>query len=53
MRNLYLPAAQTWVYERDGTLVGFVSLLDDDILAAIFVAQRSRAQASARPCSSA
>ena len=37
MRNLYLPAAQTWVYERDGTLVGFVSLLDD-ILAAIFVA---------------
>jgi len=37
MRNLYLPAAQTWVYERDGTVVGFVSLLDD-ILAAIFVA---------------
>ena len=24
MRNLYLPAAQTWVYERDGTVVGFV-----------------------------
>lgn len=37
MRNLYLPAAQTWVYERDGTVVGFVSLLDD-VLAAIFVA---------------
>lgn len=37
MRELYLPAAQTWVHERDGTVVGFVSLLDD-ILAAIFVA---------------
>lgn len=37
MRNLYLPAAQTWIYERDGTVVGFVSLLDD-VLAAIFVA---------------
>ena len=37
MRSLYLPAAQTWVHEQDGTVVGFVSLVDD-ILAAIFVA---------------
>lgn len=36
MRGIYLPAAQTWVYEREGQLLGFISLVDD-VLAAIFV----------------
>ncbi len=31
IRNTYLPLAQTWVYESDGKVVGFISLLDDHI----------------------
>ncbi|WP_407291442.1 N-acetyltransferase [Stutzerimonas zhaodongensis] len=36
MRDTYLPASQTWVYEREGSIQGFVSLVDQ-VLAAIFV----------------
>lgn len=36
MREIYLPVAQTWVCERDGQILGFISLVDD-VLAAIFV----------------
>lgn len=37
MRDVYLPSADTYVYEVDGAVKGFVSLCDDTI-AAIFVA---------------
>jgi len=37
MRDIYLPASQTWVYEQGGQVRGFLSLLDE-VLAAIFVA---------------
>nr|WP_321455285.1 GNAT family N-acetyltransferase [uncultured Cohaesibacter sp.] len=30
-RDVYLPQAQTWVYERDGTILGFIGLIDDYI----------------------
>lgn len=36
MRDVYLPVAETWVCERDGQLLGFISLVED-VLAAIFV----------------
>lgn len=36
MRNVYLPAAETYVYDGEGTLRGFVSLCGDTI-AALFV----------------
>ena len=28
VRDVYLPAASTWVWEQDGELKGFVSVLD-------------------------
>lgn len=34
--NLYLPNAETWVYEDDGRVVGFVALIGNDV-GAIFV----------------
>ena len=37
MRDVYLPAAETYVYEENGTVRGFVSLHGDSI-AALFVA---------------
>ncbi len=36
MKNVYLPSGETYIYEKDGTLKGFVSLYEDT-LAAIFV----------------
>ncbi|WP_278362594.1 N-acetyltransferase [Stutzerimonas kunmingensis] len=37
MRDIYLPAAQIWVDEREGEVLGFVALVGD-VVAAIFVA---------------
>ncbi len=37
MRDIYLPAAQIWVDERKGEVLGFIALVGD-VLAAIFVA---------------
>jgi putative acetyltransferase len=36
IRHKYLPVAQTWVYEQDGQVVGFMSLLENYI-GALFV----------------
>ena len=38
MRDIYLPAGETYVYDENGTVKGFLSLYNDT-LAAIFVAQ--------------
>ncbi|WP_434481535.1 N-acetyltransferase [Pseudomonas protegens] len=43
MRNLYLPHAQTRVAERDGQLLGFYCLHEDQ-LAAIFVSVQYQGQ---------
>jgi len=37
MRDIYLPASETYVHEREGVIQGFISLYGDT-LAAIFVA---------------
>ncbi|MDD1782552.1 N-acetyltransferase [Enterovibrio sp. ZSDZ35] len=37
MRDIYIPASETYVYENNGGIVGFYSLYED-MLAAIFVA---------------
>lgn len=31
LRNKYLPIAETWVYETDGKIVGFISLIGNYI----------------------
>jgi len=36
MRNVYIPASETYVFERDSEIVGFYALYEDN-LAAIFV----------------
>ncbi len=41
MRNLYLPASETYVYVENGEIKGFFSLVDET-LAAIFVASASQ-----------
>ncbi|HFZ8994706.1 TPA: N-acetyltransferase [Citrobacter freundii] len=38
VRNVYLPAAQTWVWEEKRVLKGFVSVLEERFLGALFVA---------------
>ncbi len=34
--NLYLPNAETWVFEQDGNVIGFVALIGNEV-GAIFV----------------
>ena len=31
LRELFLPRSQTWVYEMQGQVVGFISLLDNEV----------------------
>lgn len=31
MGNIYLPNSETWVYEENGSILGFVSMLDNEI----------------------
>ncbi len=39
--NVYLPHAQTWVWEADGRVVAFIALIGDEV-GAIFVAPQSQ-----------
>ncbi len=43
MRNLYLPNAETYVYQQDNQVLGFYAL-DEKHIAAIFVAPGSQGQ---------
>lgn len=36
IRSVYMPITQTWVYEQAGRVVGFISLLENEV-GAIFV----------------
>lgn len=31
MRELYIPNAETWIYEENNSLIGFISMLDNEI----------------------
>lgn len=37
VRDAYLPAARTWVWEEQGRLEGFVSVMDSRFVGALFV----------------
>ena len=47
IRKVYLPNADTWVYERTGALVGFLSMLGDEV-GAIFVDPESQGEGVGR-----
>lgn len=38
VRDVYLPAAHTWVWEEEGVLLGFISVMDYQFVGALFVA---------------
>ncbi|KZR29822.1 N-acetyltransferase [Enterobacter genomosp. S] len=38
VRDEYLPAAETWVWEENGTLRGFISVMQSQFVGALFVA---------------
>lgn len=31
MRNLYLPDSETWVFEDEGIIIGFISMIENEI----------------------
>ncbi len=41
MRNIYLPAAETYVYEVSGKILGFISMFGN-FIAAVFVSPESQ-----------
>jgi putative acetyltransferase len=47
MRDIYLPAGETYVYDEGGTIKGFLSLYNNT-LAAIFVSQESQGRGIGR-----
>ena len=38
VRDVYLPSAQTWVWEQDGVLKGSISVMESRFIGALFVA---------------
>jgi putative acetyltransferase len=36
MRNIYIPGSDSWVYEKDGEIIGFISMIGNEI-AGLFV----------------
>ncbi len=47
IRNVYIPNAETWVFEADNTVIGFVALIGDEV-GAIFVHPDSQGQGAGR-----
>ncbi len=41
MRNLYLPSSNTYIYENSGKILGFLSMVENNI-AALFVLPESQ-----------
>jgi len=31
MKNIYIPNSETWVYEKNNSLVGFISMIENEI----------------------
>jgi putative acetyltransferase len=31
MRHLYIPNSQTWVFEKDNSIIGFISMIENEI----------------------
>lgn len=48
VRDVYLPAAQTWVWESEGEIKGFISILESRFVGALFVAPDALGQGIGR-----
>ncbi|WP_410012967.1 N-acetyltransferase [Sodalis sp. C49] len=44
VRDDYLPQARSWVAERDGVITGFISVMMEQFVGAVFVAPRYHRQ---------
>lgn len=44
VRNVYIPQSQTWVYEKPGRLAGFISVLEQRFIGALFIQRRDYGQ---------
>lgn len=44
VKNDYIPISKTYVYEQDGEVKGFISVLNDEFIGALFVATNSQDQ---------
>lgn len=44
VRDVYLPSATTWVWEENGDIRGFISVLESQFIGALFVATDSAGQ---------
>ena len=53
VRDDYLPAAETWVWEENGTLCGFISVMQFQFVGALFVAPAFIGRGAAELCSAA
>lgn len=43
MTNIYIPNSQTWVYEVENSIIGFISMLDNEIVG-LFVLPNNHSQ---------
>ncbi|MBV8872419.1 MAG: N-acetyltransferase [Metakosakonia sp.] len=41
VREVYLPSARTWVWEEEGKLYGFISVMDSQYIGALFVCTKA------------
>jgi len=37
VKNQYIPASETYVYEEDGVIQGFISILENNFIGALFI----------------
>ncbi len=44
VKNEYLPISKTYVYEEDGMIKAFISVIDDSFIGALFVLKKHQGQ---------
>lgn len=44
VKNEYLPISETFVYEEDGKVKGFISIIDNSFIGALFVLEKDQGQ---------
>ncbi len=42
VRNEYIPQSKSWVYQQEGKIVGFISVLEECFIGALFVDEKAQ-----------